>query len=85
MDDKMLRIYFHPRRTHGRPLSERQLQKLFVAAYSVDVFRDLVFRTDFLQRYPVAPAVHRRIQTDDLHLLQLGLAYLERTLFEEPL
>jgi hypothetical protein len=55
---------------------------IFVAAYSLDVFREFVFGTEFLREYPVDREVQTRIQTDDLALLQLGLDYLEQALFD---
>jgi hypothetical protein len=82
MEDRMLRILFHPRRKPARMLSDRQLQMIFVAAYSLDVFREFVFGTEFLREYPVDREVQTRIQTDDLALLQLGLDYLEQALFD---
>lgn len=81
-NDRMLRLLFHPSRKPGRTLSERQLQMIIVAAYSLDVFREFVFGTEFLKRYPVDRDVQEQIQTDDLALLYLGLSYLERTLFD---
>jgi len=82
MDDKMLGIFFHPRRKPGRVLTDRQLQMIFVAAYNLDVFREFVFKSDFLKRYPTDLQTRKRIQRDDESLLQLGLDYLEKSLFD---
>lgn len=80
-NDKMLHLLFHPRRGGVRNLNEKQLRKIIVACYNLDVFRDFVFKTPFLEAYPIAEAARAAVVRDDSELLDLGLGYLGETLF----
>ena len=82
MNDNMLDIIFHPKRDRKQPLDERQLQKIMVTCYNLDVFREFVFNTGFLELYEVNEQTRSRIRDDDTALLNFGLAYLRKTLFE---
>ena len=81
MNDRMLEVVFHPRRDRKKPLDERQLQKVMVSCYNLDVFRRFVFETKFLDVYAVDEETISRISDDDQALLDLGLAYLKKSLF----
>ncbi len=81
MSDSMVHLLLHPRRKGNDRLDDLQIQKLFVACYNVDVFRDFVFKTAFFELFGVAENTRAAIQSDDQALLKLGLAYLKRTLF----
>ena len=81
MNDGMLDIVFHPKKDRKRPLDERQLQKVMVTCYNLDVFREFVFNTGFLELYEVDEETCSKIKNDDTALLNLGLAYLRKTLF----
>ena len=52
-NDSMLDIVFHPKKDRKKPLDARQLQKVMVACYNLDVFREFVFNTGFLKLYEV--------------------------------
>ena len=56
-------------------------QKVIVACYNLDVFRDFVFKTPFLERYPLGEEAQVRIRESEVELLKLGSSYLERVLF----
>ena len=47
----------------------------FMATYNMDRFRDFVFNSSFLKRYKVKSAIRKKIETDDMELLKLGLAW----------
>jgi Fe-S-cluster containining protein len=81
MNDNMLDIIFHPKRDREEPLDERQLQKIMVTCFNLDVFREFVFNTRFLEQYEVDEQTCSRIKDDDTVLLNLGFAYLRKTLF----
>ncbi len=81
MNDKMLEILFHPRRNPSTPLSESQQQKVMVACYNLDIFREFVFETPFLKQFEVDDDTTERIKTDDVALLNLGFTYLKNALF----
>jgi Fe-S-cluster containining protein len=80
-NDKMHSVVFHPHRDRGKPLNERQLQKVFVACYSLDVFRDFTLKSDFFRKHKAYERLRPQILEDDQILLNLGLDYLYKTLF----
>jgi len=81
MNDSMLDVVLHSRRDRKRPLDERQLQKVMVACYNPDVFREFVFNTRFLELYEIDEKTRLKIRDDETELLKLGFAYLRKTLF----
>jgi hypothetical protein len=81
INDKMLHLLFHPDRKQEVPLSDSQLQKIIVACYSLDTFREFVFKTKFLQSYKLDKRTRSLIEKDDLQLLLLGFSYLKASLF----
>jgi uncharacterized protein len=81
MNDKMLEILFHPRRNPSTPLSESQQQKVMVACYNLDIFREFVFETPFLNQFEVDDNTAQGVKTDDTALLTLGFAFLKKALY----
>lgn len=81
MNDMMLPIIFHPLRERKTILDASQLQKVIVACYNLDVFREFVFETEFLDIYGIEDETIMRIERDDVSLLILAFAYLRRSLF----
>ena len=81
MNDKMLDILFHPRRDPSTPIAESQQQKVMVACYNLDMFREFVFETPFLERFHVDDDTAHRVRTDDAALLTLGFAFLRKALY----
>jgi len=81
MNDKMLDILFHPRRNPSTPIIESQQQKVMVACYNLDMFREFVFETPFLKQFEVDDDTTHRVKTDDTALLSLGFAFLKNALY----
>jgi len=81
MNDRMLEILFHPKRDRSTPLNEGQQQKVMVACYNVDIFREFVFHTGFLELFQIDTVTRKKIREDDEALLLLGFSYLKKTLF----
>jgi len=81
MNDKMLHLLFHPQRDRNRALNEKQLQKIFVSLYNLDIFREFVFKTNFLETFSIDTRSRSLLENDDLELLQLGFSYLRTDLF----
>ena len=81
MNDRMLEILFHPNRDTSLPLNEGQQQKVMVAGYNMDIFREFVFHTDFFEVFQIDTAIRRKIRKDDEALLHLGFSYLGKVLF----
>jgi Fe-S-cluster containining protein len=83
MNDLMLDILFHPRKKRDRPLDGKQLQKVIVACYNLDVFRNFVFETKFMDLYDIDKDTRERVKEDDIVLLKLGVTYLKQTLYTQ--
>jgi len=81
MNDRMLGLLFHPGRDRAVPLTERQQQKVLVACYNIDLFREFVFKTGFLETYQIENPNRLEVMQEDTALLNLGFAYLAQTLF----
>jgi Fe-S-cluster containining protein len=81
INDKMLDLLFHPNREVGNPLDDQQLQKLIVACYNLDEFRDFVEKTNLLTSSGLDEETRSRIRQEDTALLMFGMAYLTATLF----
>lgn len=82
VNDNMLHLLFHSRRGRTRTLNEKQLQKIFVSLYNLDVFREFVIRTNFVEVFTIDSQTQSRIEEDDLELLKLGFSYLKADLFK---
>ena len=81
MNDKMLDILFHPRRDPATPISEYQQQKVMVACYNLDIFREFVFKTPFLKQFGVDDSTAHQVKTDNDALLTLGFTFLKNALY----
>ncbi len=81
MNDKMLGLLFHPRREPRSHLNERQQQKVMVACYNIDLFREFVFKSDFLEARRIEEEARQNLENDDSALLLFGFAYLDQSLF----
>jgi Fe-S-cluster containining protein len=80
-NDRFMAIVFHPGRDRNGELDQGQLQKVMVACYNLDIFREFVFSTPFLDIFQVDPETREKVKEDDVVLLKLGIAYLKRVLF----
>ena len=80
-NDKMLSLLFHPDRGNTRALSDKQLQKIIVACYNLDVFREFILTTDFFSVFSTGPETQSRVEENEFDLLMLGFDYLRTTLF----
>jgi Fe-S-cluster containining protein len=81
INDRMLELVFHDKKDRTKPLDEHQLQKVMVACYNLDLFREFVFKTEFFDLYGIDEETITRIREDDTSLLELAFSYLGRTLF----
>ena len=81
MNKRMLDIVFHPARDRSTSLNNAQLQKIIVAAYNLDMFREFIFKTNFFESYEIDNDTRSKVGNDDVLLLELGFAYLKKTLF----
>jgi len=81
MNDKMLGLLFHPNRNCAKDLDQRQQQKVMVACYNIDLFREFVFKTGFREHYKIGRETIKKVMENDVALLTLGFTYLDGTLF----
>jgi uncharacterized protein len=52
-----------------------------MAAYNMEGFRDFVLNSSFLKRHVVKSDLRRKLKTDDMALLRLGMAWIRLFLF----
>lgn len=80
-NDRMLSLLFHPRARRGVPLRERQIQRILVACYNLDVFREYLVAEPLFDRLGVPNEARAALLEDDTRLLAFAYAFLEKTLF----
>jgi Fe-S-cluster containining protein len=83
MNDRMLEIVYHPVRDRRSLLDERQIQKVMVACYNPDVFREFIQNAHFSDVFSLDKDTLHRAMSDDRALLELGMAFLSGTLFSK--
>ena len=49
----------------------------FMAVYNIDPFKDFVFQSSFLRRYKVKTAILKKMQANDVDLLEFGFAWVK--------
>lgn len=62
-------------------LTEDAKRMFFMVSYDLDSFREFVFQSTFLKRFPADEQTLDRIKADDLELLKFGLQWLKDILF----
>ncbi len=65
-------------------LTEKAKRLFFMVSYNIDKFRQFVFESSFLERYPVAPEKREELRREDAALLQFGLDWLKGIFFQQP-
>jgi Fe-S-cluster containining protein len=84
VNDRFMAIAFQPQRDRKGDLSQAKLQKVMVSCYNLDIFREFVFNTPFLDLFKVDPETREKVKEDNVVLLNLGIAYLKQVLFHTP-
>ncbi len=64
-------------------LSEKSKQMFFMVCYNIDKFRQFVFESTFLEKFPIDEAKVGEIKNDDIKLLQFGFEWLKSILFQD--
>ena len=62
---------------------QKSLDLFFMVSSNLDMFRDFVFNSNFLDAYEISPAVVEKIKDDELELLKFSLKWLRFTMFGE--
>ena len=65
-------------------LSEKAKQLFFMVSYNIDKFKQFVFESSFLERYPVDEETLAKIREDEIELLEFGVKWLKEILFKQP-
>jgi Fe-S-cluster containining protein len=63
--------------------SQKSLDLFFMVSANLDLFRDFVFNSNFLNAYEFEPELIERIKEDELELLKFSLKWLRFTMFGE--
>jgi Fe-S-cluster containining protein len=63
-------------------LTEQAKQMFFLVSYNIDKFRQFVFESTFLQRYPTDAKTIAKIRNDEFELLRFGILWLKSVLFK---
>ena len=63
-------------------LSEEAKKMFFMVCYNIDVFREFVFKSTFLQRYALPEDRVKEIESDDIELLKFGFEWLKAAFFK---
>jgi Fe-S-cluster containining protein len=64
-------------------LTDNAKQMFFMVSYNIDKFRDFVFESSFLKRYPVDAQTQDKIKNDEVELLRFGVRWLASVLFKQ--
>ncbi len=64
-------------------IPEKTLQMFFMACYDVDTFKRFIFQSKFLDIFEVPQERLKKMEKDDLALLQFGFDWLKKTLYGE--
>lgn len=78
-NDRLLPLFFHPKRRGRLKLTPPQIHAVIAALYNLDVFRKMVDQPGFRKRFD--PERIERSLTDDEELLQVGADFLAAELF----
>ncbi|MDJ0783095.1 MAG: YkgJ family cysteine cluster protein [Desulfosarcinaceae bacterium] len=64
-------------------LTEKAKQIFFMVSYNIDKFREFVFESSFLERYPVDAETLEEIKRDEVALMRFGVRWLTSVLFKQ--
>ena len=64
-------------------LTDKAKQMFFMVSYNVDKFRQFVFESSFLERFPVEAELVEALRCDDVRLLKFGVDWLKGVLFKQ--
>jgi hypothetical protein len=75
-NDLWMAIVTHPK-LRNAPLPQKQQQMFFIAAYNSDRFREMVFRSRFLDLFQIEGDEIEQIRTSETALLDLALKWIQ--------
>jgi Fe-S-cluster containining protein len=63
-------------------LTEQSKKMFFLASYNIDKFREFVFESSFLNKYDIKPETIKKIQNDEIALLEFAMRWIKWLLFK---
>ena len=64
-------------------LTEKSKQLFFMVSYNIDKFKEFVFNSSFLSRYPLDDETVEKIKNSEIELLRFGMKWLKSILFKD--
>ncbi|MCP4747484.1 MAG: YkgJ family cysteine cluster protein [Desulfobacteraceae bacterium] len=64
-------------------LTQQAKEMFFMISYNIDKFRNFVFESSFLQKFPTDQVTQEKLKTDDIELLKFGIQWLKGLLFQQ--
>lgn len=81
MNDKLMEIISLKNRIISGKLDGVDADRFYLACYDLDTFRKKIFEDGLLNDFDIPHAFLETVRTDDLLLLDLGLAWIKNVLF----
>ncbi|MDY6906094.1 MAG: YkgJ family cysteine cluster protein [Thermodesulfobacteriota bacterium] len=63
-------------------LTEEAKKMFFMASYDLDTFKRFVFESSFFERYQIDDETKKKIENDEIELMQFGFRWLKSILFK---
>ena len=82
-NDLWMAIVTHPG-LRNAPLPQKQQQMFFIAAYNSDRFREMVFKSRFLDRFQIDEGEIEQIRISETALLDLAFKWIQFSFLGEP-
>jgi Fe-S-cluster containining protein len=83
VNDEVLTLLSHKKFQRGKRVSRSQYDKILLALYKLDAFRELVSSPEFREGFVISEEEKHEILSDELTLLRFGIRWLKETLFTE--
>jgi hypothetical protein len=64
-------------------LTEQAKQMFLTVSYNIDKYREFVFESTFLKRFPLDEVTQAQLKRDDIALLKFGMKWLKDILFKQ--
>jgi Fe-S-cluster containining protein len=83
INDKLMEIISLKNQLHPGRLNLNSRRRFYMALYDVDDFRNRIFKNDLLEDVEVHPEKLTAAETDDTALLEVGMEWVKRVLFNK--
>jgi Fe-S-cluster containining protein len=83
INDKLMEIISLKNQLHPGRLNLNSRRRFYMALYDVDDFRNRIFKNDLLEDVEMHPEKLTAAETDDTALLEVGMEWVKRVLFNK--